>query len=483
MSFYTAMENAMAHMIFYMNRNQKTDVSALAGYLNCLPESLKIDGDIQEQKNFIIFTVSPAYSQDRQNHSGFDGMISCDAYIYHLLKGGEEKSACGLKITRMDIGFRKNGDEGRIESVFWYTVQDMEPWSYRGKITEPETAGIGDGFGAETTSGSLSSEDYLVIKKQVNRPWDQLAISSDEELRRMFCVPGGIEQPDLGSLIGLTSSPAMEITGRNQIQVWYPVELFGIHGNMEGHPSVCRCFYYVNSLFSKDEGKWQMTGQKGWPVLRLPDTPYPQGQRYDKISVDMFPWTLGNEELPGIFEEDSYKIENIINAWVYGCRRGRLCEFYENYMKNDGFVPEMLIRSRGAQTPKLHGEDEILHKLSGMDARYHPGMYTFHTATTPLIEISVDGRTAVGTWFDHSATNLSGSAFEDSKIPYMVFVARYRHHFRKIDGKWFLTDFFWEPLISLKDWSFDRKHSGGLAARKNAVLYPEAFSSDIYSCK
>ncbi len=170
--------------------------------------------------------------------------------------------------------------------------------------------------------------------------------------------------------------------------------------------------------------------------LRLPDTPYRRGKRYDKISVDMLPWTLRNEPGPGDYPEDSYAIENIINAWAYTCRRGRLCEFYETYMKNSGFTPGMLIKSQGEKTAKLNGEKEILHKLSEMDANYHPGMYTFHTATTPLIEISADGQSASGTWFDHSATNLA-AAIAGGTIPYMVFVARYRHHFHKIDGTWF----------------------------------------------
>ena len=476
-TFYTAMENTLAHMILFMNRKQQTDGAVLAG---CSDSRMIIDEDIRTLKDFMIFTASPAYALETGKDDSFDGMISCDAYIYHIVKTENGRNACGLKITRMDVGVENRRGEAVIRSLCWYTVQDMEPWIYAG---DPGFLGMEKDCPSGETGENVSSETFCAVKKQINRIWDRLQISTDKRLRDMFCVPGGLEPPSDGPFIGITASPAVWMAGEGKAQAWYPAELFGLGGDGEKSMTVCRCFYYVFCEFSRGRDGWSMTGQWSRPFLRLPDTPYRRGKRYDKISVDMIPWTLRNEPGPGDYPEDSYAIENIINAWAYTCRRGRLCEFYETYMKNSGFTPGMLIKSQGEKTAKLNGEKEILHKLSDMDARYHPGMYTFHTATTPLIEISVDGRTAVGTWFDHSATNLSGSAFEDSKIPYMVFVARYRHHFRKIDGKWFLTDFFWEPLISLQDWSFDRKHSGGLAARKNAVLYPEAFSSDIYSCK
>lgn len=492
--FYTAMENTLARMILFLNTKQRMDVSIRWACPDCIQSSLWMDEDLLVLENFMIFTASPAYSLASGRHPDCDGMISCDAYIYHILKEENGVNTCGLKITRMDVGFENRGGKAVIQSIHWYTVQDMEPWIY---ACDPGFSGMEMDVPFETISEPVPSEIFCAVKKQINRIWDRLEINSDEKIKNIFQVAGnrigaagdtpwaagGSELSLAGPAIGLTASPAVWMNGEEQVQAWYPAELFCLAGAPEGHQVVCRCFYYVYCTFVRDRGGWRRTTQWATLFLRLPDTPYHRGKHYDKISADMLPWTLENESMPGNYPEDSYAIENIINGWVYGCRRGRLCEFYETYMKNCGFTPEMWIKSQGEKTPKLGGEKEILHKLSEMDANYHPGMYTFHTAATPLIEISADGQSATGTWFDHSATNLSGGDSGAERIPYMVFVARYRHHFQKIDGTWYLTDFFWEPLISLDDWIFDRKHSAGQAVRENAGLYPEAFSLDIYSCK
>lgn len=139
----------------------------------------------------------------------------------------------------------------------------------------------------------------------------------------------------------------------------------------------------------------------------------------------------------------------------------------------------MYINSNENCTP-LIGLPDILNKLSGMDSHFVHRMYSYHTAANPLIEISEDGCYAKGTWFDHSATNLySPKACEGglAAIPYMVFIARYVHEFRKIDGQWYLTGFYWEPLINLCDWQFNLEKSEGIVRYKDKINYPLAFET------
>ena len=517
--FYTAMENTMAHLILYLNKISGPQTLELL--LSQKSLSVDVAPVLCQNRRRAVLTASPAWSlAGEPDCPEGDGSMVCDAYVYEVCSGadeGGEGASCRLYMTQMKVSFVNEGGLAKICKLNWQVLQTMEPWAYGNENICLEAAATNapapfDCFGF----GRVPSDIYIAIRKAVVYPWDQLWLKEDSAQNGQLYVCGGLPGNLKKPLIGVTTFPAVEITGEGKARARLVAQVFGIGENACQEQMVVRCFYLVEYVLEKQGQEWKLSQTVLRPMMRVPDTPYRQDRRYDKISADILPWELGNCRTPvphpqppaqslepfagypvqpahpsagypvqpghpsagrpvpsehpstdysaqpgqpadslqqsGDFTQDSYAIENIVNGWVYACRRGQLCRFYKAYMKHDGFVPTMHIRSQGAKTKKLVGEKEILGKLSGMDARFRPGMLTFHTATTPLVEISSDGTRATGTWFDHSATNLSGGDAASEEIPYMVFVARYRHEFCKLDGKWYLTDFFWEPLISLDDW-------------------------------
>lgn len=69
-------------------------------------------------------------------------------------------------------------------------------------------------------------------------------------------------------------------------------------------------------------------------LVKLPDTPYRNDGRYDKSGRSEEPWQIDQTTRYQPDTETAMEIENIINRWVYGCRRGELRQFIQNDMRN-----------------------------------------------------------------------------------------------------------------------------------------------------
>lgn len=497
---YTAMENSLAHFIYDFNENclaLKDSPCAWELFLDAGDTCMDIDGtwkalgktelwemltSMQEKqkamgRTFFIFASSPAYDCE-----GTRGRLSCDTYVYVYEKEGGGGLGCQLRIMRMDLAFLWSEGAARICECQWRTIQTMEPWSdpgKRGEMGVPLGAALRD-KGLLGLSGVQSPEAYVLLKKLANRLWDRLLENTEElfeneaeatRLKTFFQTADEARPP-----VVISGPVSVELSQSGfSARVVAVVEVFKVKQG-GGGSVVERSFAYVRLLAGKNGGSWKICSAQARTVFVLPDTAYTPGVRYDKFSCGLLPWTLHNHNQTGQWIGDSYAIENIINQWVYACRRGELTKFFEKYMADEAFVPKMWIKSQGEGTPKLEGTEAIQARLEGMDRHFVNRMYSYHTATTPLIEISSDGQSATGTWYDHSATNLSSEAISPTKIPYMVFVARYVHKFRKFHGQWYLTDFFWEPLIHLEPWHFDLNRSKGWVQLDGAGNYPQVFA-------
>lgn len=499
--FYTAMENTLAHFIYYFNENslafshrpcawelfeeaentcfqideQKKSVgkSELWQMLENIQNRQKESG-----RQYFIFASSPIYSCE----NGL-GRISCDTYVYTYEKGEKGSLGCRLRIMRLDLAFRIAEGKVRIWQCQWHTIQTMEPWPDESHEAQRQAASF-DALPMDVP-GTDDARDYMSLKKLVNRLWDRLLentselfvrVSEEKKLKAYFQT-GDKNVP----AIVISGPVAVNISENKTALAVSLAEVFKVRRlvkETDGNAGQCveRSFSYIRFEAHKNGGEWKISKTEADRIFMLPPAPYVPGIRYDKISQGLRPWTLHNENRPGEWIKDSYAIENIMSRWVYACRRGELEKFFYRYMSDDGFVPEMLIKSQGEGTPGLSGKDAITARLGGMDKHFVNRMYSYHTATTPLVEISSDGQSAKGTWFDHSATNLSGEAKSPTQIPYMIFVARYVHEFHKFHGQWYLTNFFWEPLIHLEPWQFDLNRSEGWVSREDTKNYPDAFA-------
>ena len=150
-------------------------------------------------------------------------------------------------------------------------------------------------------------------------------------------------------------------------------------------------------------------------------------------------------------------------------------EFLKTYMKNPLNENYMLIRSQGDKTKALESLEEVTAKLQDLTDNYHNPYYTYHAPTTPVILVNARKDRIRGIWFDHAATSLYSMAKGPEAVPYMVFVNKYVHEFRKIEGKWYLVRFFCEPLISQPDWLLNMTENTGYIMKKDTVCFPAQF--------
>ena len=207
------------------------------------------------------------------------------------------------------------------------------------------------------------------------------------------------------------------------------------------------------------------------PVMYLPLMPYIPGVRYDRFSTGTGAAELDIAGMPGADPKDAYEIENIMGAWAICGRRGELTRFAARYMTHPELKTELHIASQGPEaSPAITGIEAICQRFAGMEARFINHRYSMHIPTTPVVEIAADGQTACGTWYDHSATCLASG--NEPRFNFMVFVARYKHEFVRLDGKWYVGKFYWEPLIHLQEWTVDEAHVQGWITRQDDRNFP-----------
>ena len=499
MSFYTAMENAMARMVFCLNENLLAKNDGLAGLIDG-KDNIKASVDdvlwadnrsdlicqlndierkrAEEGRKFFMFAMSPSFALKEEYEMENDGWSSCDIYCYE----NDETSgilSCRLRIMKLEIAFIHHDGQALIREFHLYTIQTMKAWPYVLKQTQNESVPFG--IGKIPNFAEPSSEVYLRAEKTVNLLWDRLLRNiedlfekkdGDDGLKNIF-DSGNSKRP----VLGLTSSPLVSVRTDTTIDVVSPVQIFNLCTEAPNVQTVQRAFYYIKYHMALIDQVWKIEDSKVFYLFALPDIAYIPGKRYDKISYDLIPWTLYYADTPYMYMDDVYAIENILNTWLYGGRRAQLLNFYENHMKNDSFIPEMTMKSFGEKSPVHKGEAAILKKLSELESHYIPGMFSFHMATTPVIIFSKDGKSARGTWFDHSATNLGRKKGDHGNISYMVFVGRYMHEFKKIGNKWYMTRFFGEPLLGMDDWEYDPMNTDGWVVSHQERDYPQPFAS------
>lgn len=475
---YTAMENRMARQFHLIQQSQGKQ------------------GELCRDMELSLW-ASPAYrlSEDKK-----EGNMSCDTYTYRIYKEQETgKYLCEVSQKRAEGRFLETARGIVMTEYNWYTIQAMRPWEY----TEDPFAHLGK-YPPLPGTGMENPEEYLKIRNVQNMFFERrlyqagdlfsdladtrLTIESlsireargkEEIVRRLnACLDEEQENRHCYRFLGITGMPVIEIGEDGQTaQGLSGAEIFltdASSGQMEDWV-LRRKMSLVRTSFRKERGRWKIWQMEIRDLVSLPTVPYRNDGRYDKMGQSQEPWEIHQPIQGRIKPEAAFAIENIINRWVYGNRRGKMREFVERYMKNPLGRNHMLIRSLGPKTRPQENLTEIREKIGGMDAQYRNRYYTFHAPTTPVIQMDETGERARGTWFDHAATNLRSQAKSPEHVPYMVFVNKYVHEFQKIEGRWYLVDFYSEPLISLPDWELDLVHSRGYLSREDSAHFPELF--------
>lgn len=475
---YIEMENEMAR---YFHTYQQSQI-----------KQGRYSGDME-----LSMWLSPAYWLAKD---GAMGGMSCDTYTYHIYYDKQKEDYfCELLQKRAEAVFLEQDGYAAITDFEWYTIQAMKPWPYGGR-NPFQVLAPGCSLPKRSRKGG---EEYLKLRNLQNlfferrlhqieglfseRPDTMLAIECLELEKTVGRKEIGdacrhLLEQEQGNrhgycFLGITGSPVIEFAeDGQQAQAVCTIEVF--QADMQ---SACieywklkRQMGWVRTSFCR-EGEWKIYQMEIRIIAELPQVPYRNDGRYDKMGHTMEEWEM-DQPMDGQSDpEVCMEIENIMNGWVYASRRGELSEYVNNYMKNPQGMNHMHMKSFGKDSKVLNSYEEILEKVTEMTSHYQERNYTYHAPTTPVITLNEAGDRARGTWFDHASTNLGSREKSTQQIPYMVFVNKYVHDFSKIDGKWYFTGFVCEPLIGLPDWELDAVHSRGYVTASPNGKFPKRF--------
>ena len=491
-NIYTDMENLLAQVIQYMNTDKlltgfpslymlfdisedscvsfHSDQAPAKGIMNIYKELLRIERQVLlTDDKHAFFTAAPVYITDPKQCGSCDGIISCDLFDYHRCRM-DGKEACLLHARRLEIGFVYRNRMLKIKKFCTETIQTYEPWFYTEAYPTEQAYEVFDSI------GPVDAADYIALKRLHNYLWDHL-LETDENgnpaeagiLRQIMTNASLMEEQY--PLVGITGSLCADVDkDGGRARCYQMAEVFRIVGKASDMKMV-RSFWQILTESTHSGGVWKISSIAAQPVMYLPLASYVPGIRYDRWSMGKKSWDLINTPMPGGDPKDLYEIENIMGAWAYRGRRAELSVFAGQYMTHPGLTPVLAIMSRGKDTPVAEGIDAIRERFAGMEARFKNHRYSMHVPTTPVVEISADGMHAIGTWYDHSQTCLASG--DETRFPYMVFVARYFHEFVKLDQKWYVKRFYWEPMLHLQEWELDLTKTDGWAAREDDRNYPK----------
>jgi len=472
--------------------------NCMARYMHLCQQSQTEQGRYCKDMELSVWT-SPAYrlSEDKKT-----GNMSCDTYTYRFYRNGEG-DFCEVSQKRAEAVFSENECGITMDKIQWYTIQAMKPWLYAEPAdfdNLPEYPGLPE-------KHRMRVQDYLEIRNLQNiffehrfhqcgqlfadRPGTSLYIEAMSEqviegkdaiLEKM---QRWLEQEKKNHhcyvFLGITSTPVIEVDDDGQsAEGLFTIEIFQTDARSEDKEKwlLKRQIGLVQTTFVKINKSWKIYRMYINKLMPLPDVQYRNDIRYDKMGQSNEPWEVDQGNENHVTTEAAYAAENIINRWVYGCRRGELPRFVAQYIVNPDNDHYMMIRSYGAKTKALENLNAIIDKTNTMTSLYCNRYYTYHAPTTPVIQVNSDGTCARGTWYDHAATNLRSMAKTQESIPYMVFVNKYVHDFKKINGRWYMTRFYAEPLIAVPDWELDMVHSRGYISVRETEAFPEVFTME-----
>lgn len=483
----------------------------------------KLQGEME-----LSIPASPAYrlSKDRRT-----GAVSLDTFTYRFYREkGTGAMACRVVMKRAEAKFTRQGNGAVMTSLRWDTIQEMEPFFYEGK----EWKGVSGNYPSLPGPGRLKAEDRLEIRSMQNMFFERrfhqaeklLSGEPDAELSIPYLGITGLsgktailqelkkhlERESRNNhcylFLGITGFPVMEgaeadgeeaaaeespyaakdpcgasgfaAEGCGRAKGMFLAEVFqvyaGIGGEKMGQWKLKRHLSVVRADYRKEKGRWKIHKMRMEHIVSLPEQVYRNDIRFDKMGQSQEPWRVDSQGFEVCRDpEAAQEAENIISKWVYSCRRGELMEFLKTYMKNPLNENYMLIRSQGDKTKALESLEEVTAKLQDLTDNYHNPYYTYHAPTTPVILVNARKDRIRGIWFDHAATSLYSMAKGPEAVPYMVFVNKYVHEFRKIEGKWYLVRFFCEPLISQPDWLLNMTENMGYIMKKDTVCFPAQF--------
>lgn len=417
--------------------------------------------------------------------------------------------------TRADGRFVWEDGQWKLSELAWYEYSSMEPWEYDPAQDGALRQNLCDLPATPSFSGNADPADYYAIQRlqarfthdRRRRAMELFADRPDVSFRMENLFAGtrvGRESiaAELAALdlleeqnanmylsVPMLGGPVIEVdeSGTSASGAWM-VMTYDVKGPAFGGPPyhIVRRIGRLSQRFVKENGKWKLL-QFDLAIL-MSQTPIPYCQEELRFARMVLPdnnWQYSFGELGGTdtHPDDVAEIEAMLPIWLNYMRRGDQLAYIQKYMLND--EKEIYFRSTmgGREAPPTVGWESWASKFSGPAFVYYHRQGYCHSVTTPLVEVSADGRHATALWIDHNWSpyyQLRPGHVEPGHIPLFVFISHYLHHFIKVDGEWKHYTLFWDPLLNMPDWYEQVWDSRGWAGTETDYQYPALWQAYRY---
>ena len=406
--------------------------------------------------------------------------IEWDTYSYNIaLKAAHYENETML--TRMDVWFSAENGSVRITSLNWHVMQSWRPIIYEDFQNNP-LCGMQYSYVPDSALPFAGAGEFKTLQRLANyfvfthfRNTDELFCGEEddsfsmknlfpetvygEDIAAKFRALSEWESRNDGKYISfmLNANPVIRSDGKTaEIALWsLTMEVKGAAfgygaGDEYIARKLCRQFLHCR----KNEKGWRVKSYELIPVAELAEKKYDKPAFiFDRMAVlgDNFGFEFPDGSSLEANAADCYAVENIVNAWVNGVRRAEIQYFINNYMKASGLPYKFDFKSSGMDAPTFDTPESIYERTKNFDKDLIPRQPAYHTASTPLIVFNADGTHAKACWVDYGNTNMSiafGVEPGSNNIPYFACGDKYMHSFDKVNGIWYMTHWYFEPMIS-----------------------------------
>ncbi len=410
-----------------------------------------------------------------------------DTYSYNIMNM-EGKYSCEVMLTRLDIWFNIHEDQLLVNSLNWHVMQSWVPVNYDIGPVDP----IKSLNNLKVYTGNYPFADAADFK-ELQILTDLMVFTHYKGSEALFCgnsddhlrLLGAAECEAFGAEISACFKDLSELEENNggkylcvqlhanpiiysdkqNAEGYFLAEVFGIRGNAfgfkPGEERLCRSLCLLKCTYRRANDRWGISSYEMFPVADLPEKIYEKPSFvFDRMSVKGNSFGYEPVKFESLEEKssDCYAIENLVNAWVNGVRRGEVQYFINTYMKESGMQYKFDFKSRGLDAPTFDTPESVYERTKGFDASMIIKQPAYHTASTPIISFSPDGNHAKACWIDFGNTNMVLAFGQDpasGSVPYFSSVDKYMHEFDKVDGIWYMTHWYFEPMMSISRYSFD----------------------------
>lgn len=439
-------------------------------------------------------------------------------------KNGEDKAPYKMQyyFTRLDADMREEDGQMKYKNLMWYTLESMIPETYN-PLLEPGLFTAGQALETPPApTGATTAEDFLAIRNlqarfTLNNRRDALTDYADRDdvslelphllkasvhgkaaVRAALVELEERERQNEGLYLSVPAqyAPVIEVSpdGNSATGYWL-VMMFDILGPAHGFygdvlPVAHRICRFKNT-FVKENGVWKykdiLLERLFTPAFRSVQVNNSRGLINRDPDKRWNDWPKDYNKAPA--PEDVFAVEEILSSWVTYIQNGSAKEWYENFLAVDSPDLQQIFMSR--KPP--YGEFLVARGLEGfsdfarlMDtgAKSQLKRHGIHAVSTPMVEVSPDGKYAVARSTEYGFTMFAGL---EGVVPEPPFegrpaVAVYEHMMEKgDDGKWRLFRFMWVALYQYSSFWFDPETTRGWTGTLSKRCWPLPYRKYIYS--